>query len=118
MYLAAMTPQELFDQAVAHHQASRFDQAERLYRQILSTDPNHVDALNLLGVLIGQRGGLDEAVNLIGRAIQLRPEAYELHTNLAAFLVQSGRGEEALAAYARAAAVAPRSVEALYNHAL
>jgi predicted O-linked N-acetylglucosamine transferase (SPINDLY family) len=117
MYLAAMTPQELFDQAVAHHQVSRFDQAERLYRKILSTDPNHVDALHMLGVLIGQRGGFDEAVNLITRAISLRPDAYELYTNLAAFLAQMGRGEEAIAAYAQAAAVAPNSVEALYNHA-
>ena len=46
-----MTPQELFDQAVAHHQASRFDPAERLYRQILAADSSHVDALHMVAIV-------------------------------------------------------------------
>src|SRR6476660_5330130 len=100
-----MTPQELFGQAVVHHQASRLDLAERIYRQILAADPNHADSLHMLGVLTGQRGKPAEAVEMISRAIRLRPDAYEPYTNLAAFLAQLGRADETLAAYAQAAAV-------------
>ena len=57
-----MTHQNIFDQAVSHHQASRLEPAERLYRQIIAADPNHVDALHMLGVVVGQRGQLNEAV--------------------------------------------------------
>ena len=43
--------------AVKHHEAERFDEAETLYRQILAIDPNHADAMHLLG-LIAARSNL------------------------------------------------------------
>ena len=42
--------------AFEHHQAGRLQQAEALYRQALQLEPNHPDALYLLGVLNDQAG--------------------------------------------------------------
>jgi hypothetical protein len=53
--------------AMRHHQAGELDQAESLYRQALALSPDHPDALHLLGALAGQRGRLDESIDLIGR---------------------------------------------------
>ena len=47
---------EAFVQAVGLHQSGRLAEAERLYRQILQTDPRHPDALHMLGVLAMQSG--------------------------------------------------------------
>lgn len=41
--------------AMAHHQAGRFGEAERLYREALATSPDSPDALHLLGVLRAER---------------------------------------------------------------
>ena len=41
--------EELFAKAQAHHQARRFSEAEAIYIEILRRDPQHSDALNLLG---------------------------------------------------------------------
>jgi len=42
-----------------HHKAGQLAQAETLYRQILQQQPNHPDALHLLGVIAYQAGRHD-----------------------------------------------------------
>ena len=40
------------DAGLAYHEAGRLAEAEALYRRILTTDPDHAEALNLLGVIL------------------------------------------------------------------
>jgi len=96
-----MTPQQLLDQAVEHHRAGRLQQAEALYRQALQLEPNTPDAVNLLGVLAGQRGRHADAVTLIQQAIALLPSG-PYHANLAEAFRASGRFFEAVDAYCEA----------------
>ena len=60
--------------AIQHHQAGRLQAAEQIYRQILAVEPNHADALHLLGVIASQAGKHEVAVEYIGRAIGLQGE--------------------------------------------
>jgi protein O-GlcNAc transferase len=41
-------------QAITHHKADEMENAERLYRAILSEQANHPDANHNLGVLLSQ----------------------------------------------------------------
>jgi predicted O-linked N-acetylglucosamine transferase (SPINDLY family) len=93
-----MTLQQQLESALSHHRAARLTDAERIYRQILAIDPNHVDALNLLGALSGQLGRQETALELIGRAIKLKPDLMIAHSNLGNILRDLGRFEEAVAA--------------------
>ena len=68
-----VTIQQTFEAAIGHHRAGRLAEAERLYRQILSQQPGHADALHLLGVIAQQVGQYDVAVELIGRAVAVQP---------------------------------------------
>ena len=61
--------------AVQHHQAGRLQAAEQIYRQILAVEPDHADALHLLGVIASQSGRHEDAVQYIGRAIRLQGNA-------------------------------------------
>ena len=65
----------LMSEAAAHHQAGRLGQAEALYRRILESDPSHADALHWLGVLCQQNGDSKTALDLIGKAVELSPQA-------------------------------------------
>jgi len=56
---------ELIDRAVEHHRAGRLADAERLYRQVLVTDPREFDALHMLGLLCHSRGADEEAESLL-----------------------------------------------------
>ena len=50
--LAGAQFKSLLDSAVGFHEAGQLDQAESLYRRILQHDPEQLDALNLLGLLV------------------------------------------------------------------
>ena len=49
---------------LTHHQAGRLDRAEALYRKIHLAEPEHADALHLLGVLAFQCGKMTTALQL------------------------------------------------------
>ena len=110
-----MTTQQAFELALQHHQAGRLAEAEALYRQILAVQPNHADALHLLGVVAHQVGQNDVAVELIRRALALQPNIPEACNNLGNALCGKGRVEEAIAAYRRAIALQPNYPEAHSN---
>ncbi len=94
------------------HQSGRLQDAEALYRKILSLDPSHVGSLHYLGVLAHQTGRSEQATDLIGRAIALNPAIPDCHYNLG--LVQSalGRLDEAAGHFRKAAELKPDYAEA------
>ena len=67
----SLTHQEAIDLAMQHHTAGDLAKAESIYQQVLQTDPNHPDALHLLGVIAHQVGKNDTAVDLITKALSL-----------------------------------------------
>ncbi|MGD0138150.1 MAG: tetratricopeptide repeat protein [Tepidisphaeraceae bacterium] len=107
--------QQAFDLALQHDQAGRLQEAEQLYRQILARQPNHAQALHLLGVLAGRAGQKDVAVELIRRAIAFRPDYAEAHYNLGNALKDKGQLDEAIAAFRQAIALNPNLPEAHIN---
>ncbi|HSZ55388.1 MAG TPA: tetratricopeptide repeat protein [Tepidisphaeraceae bacterium] len=106
-----MTAQQTLVQAFQEHQAGRVQQAEVLYRQVLSEQPEHADALHALGVARLQQGSADEAIGLLQRAISLDPTQAQYHANLAGILFQLGRSELAISHYRRAVALRPEAAE-------
>ena len=83
------------DQAVALHQAGKFQQAAKIYQSILASDPNNASAMHLLGVAAFQMTKHDQAVQLIERAIALDPNQSAFHHNLASTYRVLGRFQEA-----------------------
>lgn len=106
-----LTIQQAFDLALQHHQAGRLQEAEQLYRQILNAQPNHADALHLLGVIAHQTGNHAVAVELIRKAISLNPTVGSYHNNLGNALKYQGRLEEAIASFQRALGLKPDYAE-------
>ena len=105
----------LFSEAVAHHQARRFQQAEELYERILGLDPVHADALHLLGVAAYQQGNSAKAITLISQAISYDPKKSHYCFNLGLALEKEGRLDEAMAAYQKALALNPSYTDAQSN---
>lgn len=94
--------------ATKHHRNGRLKEAERIYIRILKTNPNQPDALHLLGILAIQTGEPDVAVELIERAIGIKPNAAAFHDGLADAFSALGRPAEALAARQKAVSLDKR----------
>jgi predicted O-linked N-acetylglucosamine transferase (SPINDLY family) len=110
-------PQRL-QQAMALHRAGQLASARALYEEILSREPEHFDALHLLGVTAAQSGNPQQAALLIGRALSLDPKNAAAHMNHGLALRESGALEAALASLERAIALRGDFAEAFYHRGL
>ena len=86
----------MIEQALELIQSGRTAEAERSLRACIAQAPDNVDALHYLGLLCHQSGRADEAVALIGRAVELAPGTAFLHANYAEALRVSGKLDAAL----------------------
>jgi len=73
---------ELLQEAVAHHQAGRWNEAQAGYLGVLSYNPRELNALNLLGTLAQGRGEIEQSRDLFRRAIAVNPGVADVHYNL------------------------------------
>ena len=101
--------------ALKHHQAGQLQEAESIYRRILQDNPNHSDALHLLGVLMHRLGKNVIAAELINKAIANNPKSPIFHFNLGVVLNSLGKWKDAAEAYQQALRLKPDYAEALNN---
>jgi tetratricopeptide (TPR) repeat protein/ADP-heptose:LPS heptosyltransferase len=104
--------------ALALHQRGQLAQAQTKYQEILELQPEHFDALNMLGVIALQTGKHDKALQLLGRAIELDPGNAAVHFNRGAVLQALNKPDEALTSYDRAVAIKPDYAEGHCNRGL
>jgi predicted TPR repeat methyltransferase len=89
------------------HRSGDWQSAEVLYRSVLRTDPDRIEALHGLGVVGLRLGKLDVALAFLGRAIQVAPAVGELYSAYGDAWLAAGEPEQAAAALARAASLRP-----------
>lgn len=102
-------------QAVAFHRRGDLVEAARRYRAVLLEHPQHSQALLLLGRLTHEQGRHDEALALVGRALQVDPGSFDALMQQGLVLRALGRAAEAVSSYEAAVALRPDAVAALYN---
>ena len=102
-------------QAMAHHQAGRLVEAERIYRTILAASPDEPRALHLLGVIALQTGHLNDAETMLRRALEWAPNMAEACSNLGLVLAAKSQHDNAIASFNRAIALKPDYAEAHHN---
>jgi len=108
----------LFGDGMAYHQGGRLADAEKIYQQILSIQPDHFESLHLLGLISHQRGNHAEAVRQIDFALERSPNDVSALNNRGIALKELKRFEEALASYDRALALGSEQAELLSNRGL
>ncbi|MBT8484498.1 MAG: tetratricopeptide repeat protein [Phycisphaerales bacterium] len=94
-------------QAIQLHQAGQLKKAERVYRQTLKQSPGDPRVLQLLGMLMRERGEPLKAIDLFRKALRKAPENADLRADLGLALGAVGRLDEAAETLELAARVAP-----------
>ncbi len=69
--------------AMSQVQKGNLGEAEKIYRSILSDDPNNVDALRLLALLASRTGAIDQAINMLENCVKIAPDYALAWENLA-----------------------------------
>jgi tetratricopeptide (TPR) repeat protein len=107
--------QDPLQAAIQHHQLGRLQEAGRIYQSVLARNPNHPDALHLLGVVAHQLGHHQQAAQLISRAVSLRPSAAAYYANLAEVWRALGQLDRAVECCRTALRLQPSYPEACNN---
>lgn len=101
--------------AVSHHKAGRLNEAEQLYRALIEAQPQNADAIQMLGMLMLQKGDAGAGLNLLEQAAVLAPESPDILCNLGTALRATGRTAEAGAVFQRALYASPGHPIALHG---
>ncbi len=75
--------QDVLTAAIEMHRSGQLGAASQLYQRVLAREQENAEALHLLGVLHHQQGNHTRAIELIGRAVAIKPNSHIYHANLA-----------------------------------
>ncbi len=97
-----------FSRAITHEREGRWPQAEADFRQALELNPEQPHVLNYLGYsLVERRESLDEALEMIRRAVAGEPDSGYIVDSLGWAYYRLGRFDEALEHMERAVELMP-----------
>jgi tetratricopeptide (TPR) repeat protein len=96
-------------------QAGIYRSQEILWQDTLATNPDCWLAHENLGVLLGDQGRIEEAMEHFHKAIQINPNNYKALNDLGVALAAKGRFDEAIENYRKALQINPNYSAALYN---
>ena len=82
--------------------SGQVNEAEAMYRKVLSEQPACSEAVHFLGLAALQRGKLEAALEMVRKSIELEPAKAEYYNNLATVLGRMSRSIEALGSAQRA----------------
>ena len=98
---------EAINRAITLHREGDTQAAENAYRAILKEQPAHFEALHFLGLIRQEAGDLNEALDLVEKAIELKPEAATYHATLGSIRFAQGDIPSARANYEQALSLNP-----------
>jgi predicted O-linked N-acetylglucosamine transferase (SPINDLY family) len=104
----------MLDAAIAFQKTGRLAQAEDLYGQLMQTRPDLVDPPHFLGLIAHMKGDHQQAVELIEKAIAIRPSA-SMYGNLAAVHIALENTEIAADLLQRGLQLDPKHADCLNN---
>ena len=88
-----------FQQGWALHRQGQFELAKACYEQVLQSQPAHVEALHLLGVLALQSNQHTQALEWMERALAINPAYAQAHFHRGMVLLALGQLEASLASF-------------------
>ncbi|MGR3174022.1 MAG: tetratricopeptide repeat protein [Candidatus Scalindua sp.] len=107
--------ENLFQNGYTLHQTGNLEEAAMLYHKILKSEPEHIDAIFLLGTLNIQQRNLEPATTFLKKAISLKPDHVAAYNNLGTALQSQGKLSEAVVIYNRVIEIKPDYAEARVN---
>jgi tetratricopeptide (TPR) repeat protein len=96
-------------------QAGMYKDLEALWRDTLAKNPDSWMAHDSLGVLLGDQGHIEEAMEHYRKAIQINPNHYEALYDVGNVLAAKGQFDEAIENYYKAIQIKPNDAQLWYN---
>jgi len=113
-----LTIDKNLNDAIYYHQLGDLHNAKIRYEKILNTNSNHPVALHLLGLIADQVGEKKIALELILKALKIKPNYDEAHNNLGNIYRSLEKFDLAITHYRLALKLKPKVANVHYNIAI
>ena len=104
-----------FRLAKLYQVAGQTDESILLLQRITSSSPYYAESLHLVGMMLGNKGDFTGAADCLTRFLELDGSDVECYNNLARFLMELGRSDEAYTYLTKSLQVAPDHADT-YNY--
>lgn len=101
--------------AITLYRQGMLNEAEKIYHEILSVDPTHIDALHLAGLLHAQRGDYLRAIDFYNKTLSYDPQFSGAYHNRAIALNSLGEHTLAIGSFTKALVLDPKNADTHYN---
>ncbi len=101
--------------AITLHRQGMLNEAEKIYHDILSMEPNQIDALHLTGLLNSQRGDYLRAIDFYNKTLSYDPKFSGAYHNRAIALNSLGKHTQSIDSFTKALTLDPRNADTHYN---
>lgn len=108
----------MLEDARHYIQRHKLNEAESTLRKLLEGAPNHVSALNLLGLTLFQQGRMDDALAIYQKSLSLMAEQPRIYIMLASIKMSANAYDEAQTFLDAALQLSPDFVEAMVQRAI
>ena len=109
------TINETFTLAWNNHKKNNLEVAEKLYKKILKTNPNHFQSIYLLGSLSLLSKNLKQAKQLFDKALKINPNHPDTHNNLGLLFIEFKEFQKAVKCFQTAIEIQPNYSSAYNN---
>ena len=108
---------EALRNALAFHRKGNLVDAQKLYLEILESDPNHFDSLHMLGVIFRRKKNYPESETYFRAALNINANA-SIYSNYGLLLMDLQRLDDALKYFKKSILLEPEFASAYYNFGL
>jgi tetratricopeptide (TPR) repeat protein len=98
-----------------HAAGEEFDNAIACYGNLLALRPDHLEALNSLGLVYQRRNRHDDAITTFRRLLEVEPDSWQAHFNLGNALKAKNAISDSIAHYRRALSIHPEETDIYVN---
>ena len=99
--------EKIFTQAIQSQKENNFKVAEKLYKKILKKHPNHLQSINLLGLLSLQTKNFEQAKQLFNKSLEINPKDSHIHNNLGIVLEKLEEPQKSIQCFQKAIEIEP-----------
>lgn len=113
--IITMNNNEILNLAKEQLKSGNLKQAEILYKEILKTEPNNINALHFVGIIHFHHKQYIDAINYLNKTLFIAPGYIDAHNNLGRIFQEIGKFDEAILCYQNSLKIDPNFIQAYMN---
>ena len=110
-----ISTEKIFNKAIQYHINNELNLAKKTYKEVIKKNPNHIKALNNLGLLLKKAGEFEKAINCFEKTIKINPGYENAYNNLGLIFFELTKYQKAIDYFKKVIKIKPELFQIYSN---